>query len=198
MDVESTAVGGDQGGAEMLTSLKKLFVGRSGGAVGGGQELGEYIYEVKNPATGEIEFHLSFISPDHVFERGMPGQAVLGLLTAGPDHFDREHFVPNRLFREFYHEVLAGNVARCPDLIEEAKRRKSGHIFIIDPRTPTPNGDVPPEDIVGAVAVDDGEVAGYEGNPNFEVYGANGPMRIGGWWRGVLVDEIRKIAETAD
>ncbi|MCP4347466.1 MAG: hypothetical protein GY795_18325 [Desulfobacterales bacterium] len=156
-----------------------------------------FVYTINNSETGEDEYYVSFVPHDLVFQRGLPVEAIIGKLIDGPELFQPEHFRPNVRFLEFLHNVIAKHSLSCPGLIAEAKRRKEGFVYIIDARTPTPNEEVPPEDIIGAVEVRNGTVLGYQGNPNYQVFTASGMMMIDSWWRSKLLDEIKRIMEKA-
>ncbi len=69
-------------------------------------------------------------------------------------------FARNRVFVEFMHAVIARNAPEMPGFIAEAKRQGNGWVYIIDQRTPTPLGAVPPEHIVGVFEIKNGQVVG--------------------------------------
>jgi hypothetical protein len=58
----------------------------------------------------------------------------------------------------------------------EAARLGNGWVYIIDQRTPTPGGQVPPEDIIGAFEVKDGDIlpGSYRASPNHMILSPNG------------------------
>ena len=119
----------------------------------------------------------------------------MGKLTDGPGKLDAEHFLPNDGFIRFIHDVIARHVRNCPGLIAEAQGQGNGSVYMIDPRTPTPHGEVPPEDILGAVEVQDGNMVAYHANPNFQIFTANGLMFLSSWWQERLVEETGRILE---
>ncbi len=153
------------------------------------------VYTVRNRDTGQYEYYVSFVPHDFAFQRGLPLEAIMGKLIDGPDLFEPEHFRPNPRFLEFLHDVIARHAASCPALIVEAQRQKEGFVYIIDSRTQTPKGDVPPEDIIGAVEVENGIVSAYRGNPNYQVFTASGLLMLDSWFRSRLLDEIAGIVE---
>ena len=153
------------------------------------------VYTIRNRESGEFEYYISFLPHDFAFEKGLPSEAVLGKLSGGPDRIDPEHFRPNAKFLDFLHSVIARHASGCPGLIAEAQRQKEGAVFIIDARTQTPNGDVPPEDIIGAVEVHNGSVSSYQGNPNYLLFTSSGWLMLDPWFRGKLLDEIADIIE---
>ena len=153
------------------------------------------VYTIRNRDTGQYEYYVSFVPHDFVFQRGLPSEAIMGRLIDGPDLFEPEHFRTNARFLEFLHDVIARHAANCPGLIAEAQRQKEGLVYIIDARTQTPKEEVPPEDIVGAVEVQNGSVSAYQGNPNYQVFTASGLLILDPWFRSRLLDEIAGIME---
>jgi hypothetical protein len=93
-------------------------------------------------------------------------------------------------FLEFLHDVIARHAANCPGLIAGAQYQKEGFVHIIDARTETPKGEVPPEDIIGAVEIQNGSVSAYQGNPNYQVFTASGLLKLDPWFRSKLLEEI--------
>jgi len=121
---------------------------------------------------GEGMQHIVSVLPEEmVFVQGLIPQAVVGKLlkpaaeggTLTPGNFAR-----NKEFVDFLHEIIARFGPDLPGLIGEAKRLGSGRVYVIDGRTRTPQGDVPPHDIIGAFRVEGGVVVrgSYERNPN--------------------------------
>src|SRR5688500_12783063 len=112
---------------------------------------------------------LSLLTPQEVESLGgLPAEAILGTYD-GPSN-SPEAFRPNQAFIDFLHHVLADAGSRSPELIAAARQQHNGWLYIIDPRTPEgPNGNVGPEDIVGAFVVRDGALiqGSYEPNPDY-------------------------------
>lgn len=65
-------------------------------------------------------------------------------------------FKPNSKAVDFLHELVSKLGILDENIIEAAKKQKEGWVYIIDGRTPTPQGDVPNEDIIGAFEVKKG------------------------------------------
>jgi len=137
-----------------------------------------FIYEVVDPETNRPRFFVSPAPHDLVFSSELPAAAIIGELLGGPELLDPEQFVENGAFIQLLHGVIARDAGTCPDLLAEAEKQRDGHVFIIDARTPTPSGDAPGEDIIGAAEIRDGSVVGYQGNPNYAVLSNRGFMRL--------------------
>jgi hypothetical protein len=111
-----------------------------------------------------------------------------------------ENFDANPLFADFLHGVIARYGPSQADLIEEAKRIGSGKVYVIDGRTPTPDGAVPAADFVGSFVVDAGVViaGSYERNPNHAVLSATGFFRMGPALHERLVAELALLPAHGD
>jgi hypothetical protein len=113
---------------------------------------------------------VSFLPHELAFEGGLQAEAIIGgmrrLLEPG-EAITPEVFVPNRVFVDFMHGVIARRITEHPGLITEACRQDEGWVYIIDQRTRTPEGAVSPEDIVGAFEVKGGQVirGSYQATP---------------------------------
>jgi hypothetical protein len=83
-------------------------------------------------------------------------------------------------FVDFLHDVISRHGPNLPALLAEAQRLGHGHVYVIDGRTPTPHGDVPPHDIIGAFQVEGGRVTpgSYQRNPNHMLLAAGGFFRL--------------------
>jgi hypothetical protein len=90
-------------------------------------------------------------------------------------------FRPNPEFVDFMHRVIAEVAPNDPGFIAAAKSQGEGWLYIIDQRTPEgTHGRVPPEDIVGAFKVEQGEVMpeSYNPSPNYKVLTRHGLPRL--------------------
>jgi hypothetical protein len=122
---------------------------------------------------------LSILSPDEVAALGeLPGQAIAGILVG--DAWSLEAFRPNRVFVDFMHEVLRTFGPDDPGLQRAAAEQGDGFVAILDGRTPTPQGAVPPEDIIGGFDVRDGRIVpgSYRASPNHRVFTARGLVQL--------------------
>ena len=114
------------------------------------------------------EAQLSGLSP-----RQIVGQLIQPSTT---DLIESTNFARNPAFVEFMHDVIQRHGPSLPDLQAAARSQLEGHVFIIDGRTPSPEGPVPPEDIVGGFQVHKGllDVSTYSANPNHRLLSDRG------------------------
>ena len=79
-------------------------------------------------------------------------------------------------FVEFLSRVIGQHIHEVPDVVHQAELQRDGHIYVIDGRTPTPDGTVAPADIIGAVAVSAGrpEAGSYQHNPHHRLLTEDG------------------------
>jgi hypothetical protein len=145
-------------------------------------------------AEGEQDL-VTLLPPDAVFAQGLAPEAVVGVLTGPLGEGDRiapENFARNRVFVEFLHGVIARHAPEQPGFQAEARRMGNGWIYLIDQRTPTPQGAVPPEDIFGAFEVKDGAVVpgSYKPSDRHRILSVNGFFRLDAGLYQCLMDEL--------
>jgi hypothetical protein len=121
--------------------------------------------------------------PDAIFSEGLIAEAILGVLKRrlGPEEpITPDVFAPNSVFSSFLAETIARHAPLQSGLCAEAERIGNGHVFLVDQRTPTPEGPVPPEDILGAFRVEGGKVVpgSYTASPNHRLLTANGFFQL--------------------
>jgi hypothetical protein len=167
-------------------------------------DLGIHVYVARIPGEGMQEI-VSLLSEDAVFAHGLVPQAVIGKLLRRSDEggaLTPANFAVNTSFVDFLHDVIGRRGADHPDLMAEARRLGSGRVYVIDGRTPTPQGDVPPTDILGAFRVEAGAVepGSYERNPNHRVLSDNGFFRLEPALQEQLLVELTtlSVGEVAD
>ena len=140
--------------------------------------------------TGTQEV-LSLLAPDEIQELGvLPPEAVVGVFVGEPAGL--ETFRPNPRFAAFMHEVIAAAETDA-ELQAAAQDQGEGSVLVIDLRTPEgPQGEVPPEDIIGGFQVQAGRiVAGsYRGNPSHRVLTANGMVCLPASLRAAFVRSL--------
>ena len=151
------------------------------------------VYEVHGDSGGEAVYYLSPL-PHHMgVGKGLPSEAIMGQLLQGPEYVSPDCFAPNETFMRFLHAVIAKHAASCPGLMAEARRQNNGFVYILDLRTPTPNEAVPPEDIIGAVEVRDGQLGHFHGSPNYRICAQNGLMTLDPWLHAKLMEELLAV-----
>ena len=111
----------------------------------------------------------SFISKEDAFKKGLLPESIIGYFTnqINTNELKPENFLRNSLFVEFLHKSIAEYAPRIKSFQVTARKLKNGWVYIIDQRTPDPNGTVPPEDIIGAFEIKDGKFINGSYKPNF-------------------------------
>lgn len=130
-----------------------------------------------------MKHYLTVLQADTVFSKGRIPEAIVGVLlrplTEG-ESITPELFARNSIFVKFMHEVIARYAPDQPECRNEAKRLGNGWICVVDQRTKTPGGAVPPEDIIGALQAREGEIvpASYRPSPQHKILSDDGFFRL--------------------
>lgn len=153
----------------------------------------EYVCRVATP-EGEQDY-VTLLPPEAALAHGLAPEAIIGVLSrplAEGEAISPELFARNRVFVDFLHEVIARYAPDQPGLQAEAQRLGEGWVYVIDQRTPTPGGPVPPEDILGAFEVKGGEVVpgSYRPNPRHRIFSTNGFFRLDAGLHQCLLREM--------
>lgn len=113
---------------------------------------------------------------------GLSPRQIVGQLIqpSTADVIESTNFARNPAFVEFMHDVIRRHGPRLPGLQAAARSQLEGHVFIIDGRTASPEGPVPPEDIVGGFQVHKGllDESSYSANPNHRLLSDRGLARL--------------------
>lgn len=124
--------------------------------------------------------YVALATPQTTFSTGLVPEAIVGLLERPEEPIAPGNFKANSVFRRFLADLIARNAPDSPHMKAEAARQGQGYIAVIDRRTPTPGGTVPPEDIMGVFEVKDGKVVpgSYRASPNHRLLTADGFFQL--------------------
>ena len=116
----------------------------------------------------------------------IPAARILGTVTMDGDRPAWSTFRRNTTFADRFARYMRGEAAAQPAILDEARVKPGEYVYVIDPRTPTPQGRVPFDDIVGWYESDP------DGDPRPETFTYN-PKHLlvteEGRWSGVLEDK---------
>ena len=153
-------------------------------------------FDADDPVAGVV----TFFSPDQVEAMGgLPPEGIIGHMegTGQP----AERFQPNPAFARLMHQVIADRGPDDPALREAAEKQGSGWLYIVDQRvfTADPGGRIPPEDIIGAFSVENGQVApdSYMASDQHLLFSHKGLVQLPDWLHTTLLDELRRRAEAS-
>lgn len=152
-----------------------------------------YLYDTV--VDGRHRYFASLLPPNSGFAEGLPGEAIMGEFTRGPGDLTPDAFQQNTQFLQFMAFVISKHCSACPGLMAETQRQQNGYVYILDKRTPTPDDAVPPEDIIGGVEIQDGQMIRYHGSPNYQLITSNGFMQLDDWIKDRVVEELEQIAK---
>ena len=154
------------------------------------------IYVVHAPEG--VQHVVSLLSTEIAFSpssNGLAPEAIIGICnrplkpgeTLAPANFAR-----NRIFVDFLHDVIARRGPENPSLQSAARKQGDGCVYIIDGRTPDPEGDVPRHDIIGAFGVKQGEIdsGSYEANPHHVILSPDGFFQLDPTLLEFLMEEL--------
>ena len=135
---------------------------------------------------------VTYIDHDLIFERGLLPEWIVGVLhkpLGDGGELVPENFSRNSVFVDFLHRFVAETASQDENLLAAAKSGQNENLFIIDQRTATPQGEVPPEDIVGAFVVESGTISSstYKANrDNHRILSDRGFFDLGDEMMGAL------------
>jgi hypothetical protein len=140
---------------------------------------------------------MSLLEPFEVERLGrMPVEAIAGYYVGPPPARDPALFKVNEPFVKFLHVVIARWGPSEPQFEEVlAEGPRETNIYILDGRTPTPEGRVPLEDIIGAFEVQAGKVVenSYQAFPEHEVFTQRGLVQLTPYLRERFVFELEQL-----
>ena len=150
---------------------------------------------VVRQAPAGLEYYVSLLDEETALSRGLVPQAIVGVLKRPPEAgqlLKPEDFTRNKVFVEYLHDFLKREAPTLPAMRAEARRLKTGWVYILDQRTPTPAGEVPPQDIIGAVETREGELVpgSYQRNYNHAIYSTAGFFQLDRLLHERLVAEV--------
>jgi hypothetical protein len=160
------------------------------------------VYRVDTP-DGQKDY-VSCLPHEQVFAAGgLPPEAIIGSLLRPlktDEAITPEVFARNRVFVDFLHGVIARRGPTLPGLIAEARRQGEGWVYIIDQRTRTPQGSIPPKDIIGDFEVKDGQVVpgSYQPSPRHRILSDDGFFRLAAELQTCLLEELATRAGQGD
>ena len=155
-----------------------------------------FIYDTV--VDGRQRYYVSPLTNEVTFEFGLPSEAIMGELVDGPDQISAEHFEQNPLLVKFLAGVIATHGKNCPGLVAETERQQNGFVYILDERYSSPDGSVPPEDIVGGMEISNGTMLRFHSSPKYRILTKNGFMKIDSWLIKKLTEELIILAQAQD
>lgn len=153
------------------------------------------VYVCRVVEADGVKDYVTLVPPEVMFSRGLSPEEIVGVLLRplGTDErITPDVFARNRVFVDFLHAVIAKHGPNQPGCKAEAERLGDGFIYIIDQRTPTPQGAVPPEDIIGGFEARAGKVVpgSYRPNENHRILSSAGFFQLGSCLHECLLREL--------
>ena len=136
-----------------------------------------YFVFVINTPEGVKEC-VSLLSPEVAFLDGLHDEVIMGQCRREnpKERINPKNFAPNPKFTSILQQIIAENMADLLEIQQQARKQRDGYIFLIDARTATRDGHIPPCDIFGGMAVERGLIVrgSYEPNPNYQLFSERG------------------------
>jgi hypothetical protein len=160
-------------------------------------ETSFYVCQAETPEGAKD--YVTLVPPETAFSHGLVPESIVGVLLRplGPgEPITPAVFARNRVFVNFLHAVIARHGPDQADCQAEAARLGEGWVYIIDGRTPTPGGPVPPEDIFGAFEVKAGKLlpGSYRASHKHMILSPRGFFRLDEGLRQCLLRELTSRA----
>ena len=138
---------------------------------------------VKNRDSGRFDNIVTMLPHDHVRERGLVPEAMVGSLTVSLGDggtIEPSNFVENPAFVDYLQRFIAGHAVPTSDDVVAARQHGETYIYVLDQRTPTPNGEVRSEDIFGGFEVTEEGVSAdsYRANPKHRILTNSGFFQL--------------------
>jgi hypothetical protein len=132
-------------------------------------------------------------STEHDIAPAIVGSLVRSIAEGGT--VSPENFVPNSEFVAFMHEVIQRRGCELGALQASARQQGNGFTYILDGRTPDPEGYVPAEDIIGGFEVQSGNLIfeSYRPNPNHVLFSGRGLFQLGNELLDFLFEELEQF-----
>lgn len=140
----------------------------------------------------------TLLPPDEI-RTEIPNRLIAGFVGNG-EIISVDNFTPNPAFVEFLHQVIEKHAPDAEPLQESAAAQGEGWIYMVDGRTPTPQGDVSSEDIFGGFQIKEGKVldGSYKQNPEHILMTEHGMFQLETWLLEIVLTEMRQFIKSAD
>ncbi|MCB9761263.1 MAG: hypothetical protein H6739_15585 [Alphaproteobacteria bacterium] len=152
-----------------------------------------YVYERRS--AGRSVYFLSLLAPDDVVAAGGLHRAAVMGTNASAVTLSTDSFLPNPLFLDLVHEVVAAVAHRVPPVARAAWFQRSGEMAIWDGRNLHRRETDEAEDVLGHVAVRDGAIVEgtYAANPDYTPISARGLFRLPELVFEALMERLRAL-----
>jgi len=157
------------------------------------QHPGPNIFSVN---TDEGRFNVvSFASPADVAKRGIPNEAIVGVLPPSVLEIKQTTIRLNASFALFLHRAIAKHGPSAPSLMKIALQIGSGRMILADARAAARGDRQESEDVFGTFQVEDGRIISnsYEANPDYLLVSKKGLFVLDAWLHSKLLEELASL-----
>lgn len=142
---------------------------------------------------------VSLLSPEEVFGKGLPSQVIIGTVPENASSINQNNFKSNSIFVDFLHTIIKRHAPVNPGLQSSVQQQPNGWVYVIDCRADDPQGEVEPEDIIGAFKIESGRVTpeSYKKNNKHLLVSKRGVFCLDQWLERALLEETRLLLATS-
>ena len=142
-----------------------------------GTTLKGHVYDIE--MHGVVTYYHSFVASDLILKYGLKGCVISGKVEKSEQNGIEDHFIANTEFKETVFKFVDSVMRQDPNLVQAAENQIDGNVYIIDQRTPDPNGRVEMFDILGAFEVENKTLGAFKKNANYQIKSVNGFIDFG-------------------
>jgi len=143
--------------------------------------------------NGDESSFVSILPTDEVFAKGLTESAILGRIINPQEPLSAANIKVNPVFVSLVHKVIEVTSIELKECQEAARLQGQGFLYITDARDRFyPN--TKPADIIGAFAVENGELQekSYQPNPSYQLISEDGLFQLPEAYIESLMVEMRK------
>lgn len=138
---------------------------------------------------------ISILPSNIVFKNNLENWAIVGYVEK--EELDPDGFLENSSFKELINKTIANNLTQETEFLNQGKKVNSGYIYVVDKRIKKAKGDIPFQDIIGAMNFENGTPVSdsYVPNNNYKLLTKDGLFQLPFSLEEKLLLEIKKYKQ---
>jgi hypothetical protein len=164
--------------------------------VTGQSDRGREVFVFQVNVGADVQEVVSVLNPGTVFEHGLCTEAILGVVrpgVSGERGITPDRFQDSPAFVQYLRALISSRIYDVEDIRRAGQQQGEGYVYLIDARTPQPDRQVPPADVIGVVKTRAGSLvaASYQHNPNHRLLTNDGFFRLPTELETILQADLR-------